>query len=87
MRSLIRLRLAGTKVGDEGLTDLCQLPNLESLSLEGTEVSGKGAILLGKLPKLKSVMLCGSRVGPRDVPITLPGNGALVGDWMDLGGK
>lgn len=39
MRSLVALDLANTKVTDQILTTLAQLPELRTLGLEGTKVS------------------------------------------------
>ena len=67
-RHLPRLRslqLAGTELGDEGLTPLSGdpgFPSLVSLNLDGTKVTNQGILQLGTLPRLKEFSVRGTSV-------------------------
>jgi len=59
---LYNLALEGTKVTDEGLTDLHKLPALTTLWLDNTAITDAGLEHLAKVPKLNSLYLDGTQV-------------------------
>ena len=83
-RSLRTLGLAETRVSDEGIRRILQLPNLEVINLSHTKVTDSGVLELGSLPNLQKLFLEGSGV-TGSLPRTLPGNGAVIIDWLDIG--
>ena len=55
LRSLTRLGLAFTSIGDAATTEIAKLPNLESLSLRGTKITDASIQNLAKLKKLTAL--------------------------------
>ncbi len=87
MTSLRRLVLNWTSVTDDGVRRIAALPRLEEIDLSCTRITNVSFDSLGKLPRLKRLWVYGSRVVDDNRSFTrqLPGNGAEVMDWMDLG--
>lgn len=85
LRNLRVLRLSKAAVSDEGVASLRSLPQLEELHLEYTKVTAAALRELSRFPRLKAVALFGTGVSSSDVGRALPGNGAAVIDWPDLG--
>lgn len=62
MPHLTRLKLAGTRVTDAGVTRLAGLAYLENLNLVDTDLSDAGLRALERLPRLRAIHLWGTRV-------------------------
>jgi len=56
------LRLLGTQIGDDGLSELSTLSNLENLNIGFTGITDDGLIHLAKLHRLKELHVNGTRV-------------------------
>jgi hypothetical protein len=66
-RSLIRLDLQDTPIGDAGVAFLKSLPNLQSLRLSRSRISGAALEILKSLRSLTELHVEGTRVGDADL--------------------
>lgn len=59
---VVSVDFSGTRVGDEVLVHLQELPQLEIIDLAGTQVTDRGLVHLKGLLTLKRIRLTGTRV-------------------------
>lgn len=61
------LNLSGTRITDDPLKRIAEMPAITGLNLEGTQVTDGGIFRIARLPKLRSLHLARTRVGDRGI--------------------
>jgi hypothetical protein len=74
--SLERLHLNSSRVTDEGVAVLADMPSLIALQLNGTSITDRSSELLSRLPKLQHLTLHDTNVTDRGV-LSLRASGRL----------